>query len=71
MGVALQPSRFSRNPWRGSDTRMWLIVPLVLSLLFITIGGAAVGGIYADVLIPVIVIVMAATRHNRPPGRGG
>lgn len=37
---------------------MWLIVPLILLLVFVLIGGAVVGGIYADVLIPIVVIIL-------------
>lgn len=37
---------------------MWLIVPFILLLVFVLIGGALVGGIYADVLIPIVVIIL-------------
>jgi uncharacterized membrane protein YfcA len=37
---------------------MWLIVPFLILLIFVLVGGALVGGIYADVLIPIVAIVL-------------
>jgi uncharacterized membrane protein YfcA len=55
---------------------MWLIVPLILLLVFVLIGGALVGGIYADVLIPIVVIILVAVSvlivmRRRPRGPDG
>jgi len=54
---------------------MWMIVPLIVLLLFVAIGGVVVGGIFADVLIPIVVIVaigigvMVSLRRSRGAGR--
>lgn len=77
----------SRSPLvAGRDARkpfpMWLVFPLLLLLVLVVIGSALVGGIYAAVLIPVIVIIAAGVgtgvmlrrskgRPAREPGTAG
>jgi len=39
---------------------MWLVIPFIVLLILAVIGGLLVGGIYAAVLIPVVVIILFA-----------
>jgi hypothetical protein len=62
---------------------MWIVVPFIVLLILAILGGLLVGGIYAAVLIPVVVIILfgvgigvflrqsKAGRRSRPPGSVG
>ena len=54
---------------------MWLAVPLLLVLVFALIGGFLAGGIWTEILIPLVVIVAlvitAGVVMRRRPHRPG
>lgn len=54
---------------------MWLAIPLVLVLFFMLVGGFLAGGIWTEILIPIVVIVAlvitAGVVMRRRPRRPG
>jgi hypothetical protein len=51
---------------------MWLAIPVVILVVLAIVGGVLVGGIYAAVLLPIVVLILigvgvAAAKHQADP----